>query len=342
MSHFNQIPDTVGVTCSELKVGNSTPYRNKERCCREAEAKHLPELCGQVNASAIGNESHVQGCTCHDFMACKTVVLTSASSNHWIESLDGIGSVQNIMPDMKIIMMDIGLTKEQVEQLQRLRNVEIRKFPFDTYPSHVRDLMKYAWKPLAIQKILTEYEIVFYMDASIRLRRPLVDILFPDIQKFPIRVNANGFYDGAFTMDETYKHLGVTRKQVGKRFQKEGNVQLYRNCSFVHERVVSPLVDCALHEECIAPSGSSPFGYNFDKYKEQVKQIDTIEEFAYIGCHRFDQSALTVVLDREFHFPNDHYVVDPAGYSETMEIWRNPTKCFTLFLIGDHANNTQE
>ena len=169
MSHFNQIPDTVGVTCSELKVENPTPYRNKEHCCREAEAKHLPELCGQVNASAIGNESHVQqGCTCHDFMACKTVVLTAASSNHWIESLDGIGSVQNIMPDMKIIMMDIGLTQEQVEQLQRLRNVEIRRLPFDTYPPHVGDLMKYAWKPLAIQKILTEYEIVFWMDASIR------------------------------------------------------------------------------------------------------------------------------------------------------------------------------
>ena len=315
-----------------MKVGNPTPYRNKERCCREAEAKHLPELCGQVNASAIGNESQVQACTCLDFMACKTVVLTAASSNHWIESLDGIGSVQNIMPDMKIIMMDIGLTEEQVEQLQRLRNVEIRKFPFDTYPPHVKDLMKYAWKPLAIQRTLLEYEIVFWMDASLRIKRPLMDIVIPDLQKFPVRVKTNGYYDGAFTRDETYKFVGITRKQVGKHIQMQGNVQMYRNCSFVHERVVSPLVDCALHEECIAPSRSSPFGCNFDRYKEQVKQIDTIEEVAYMGCHRFDQSALTAVLYREFHFPNDHYVVDPAGYSETIVVWRNPTKCFTLFL----------
>ena len=62
---------------------------------------------------------------------------------------------------------------------------------------------------------------------------------------------------------------------------------------------MSSLVDCALHEECIAPSGSSPLGCNFDKYKEQVKQIDTIEEVANIGCHRFGQSALTVVSYRE-------------------------------------------
>ena len=184
----------------------------------------------------------------------------------------------------------------------------------------------------AIQKILSEYEIVLFMDASIRLRRPLVDILFSEIQKFPIRVNSNGFYDGAFTREETYRYLGVTRKQVGKRFQKESGLTIFRNCSFLQERVVSPLVDCALHEECIAPSGSSPLGCNFDKYKEQVKQIDTIEEVANIGCHRFDQSTLTAVVYKEFHFPSDHYVVDPAGYSETMVVWRNPTKCFTLFL----------
>ena len=105
---------------------------------------------------------------------------------------------------------------------------------------------------------------------------------------------------------------------------------MHLNCSSVHKRVVATLVDCAFHEECIAPSGSSPFGCNFDKYKEQVKQIDTIEEVAYICSNRFDQNALTVILDREFDFPSDHYVVDLAGYSVTMVVWRNPTKCFTL------------
>ena len=52
-SHIPQIPDSVNVKCSDLKVGNPTPCRNKEHCCREAKAKHVPELCGQVNASAI-------------------------------------------------------------------------------------------------------------------------------------------------------------------------------------------------------------------------------------------------------------------------------------------------
>ena len=111
------------------------------------------------------------------------------------------------------------------------------------------------------------------------------------------KVHSNEWYDGAFTREETYKYLGVTRKQMSKRFQKEGGLQMYRNCSFLHERILSPLVDCALHEECIAPSGASPYGCDMNKYRQQKSQIKTIEQVEYIGCHHFDQSALSSVLE---------------------------------------------
>ena len=265
-------------------------------------------------------------------MACKAVVLTAASSNHWGESLDAIASVQNTMPDMKIVMMDLGMRTDQVGQLQRLRNVEVRKFPFDSFPPHVRRLKVMAWKSLSMKMMLSEYEVVFYMDASIRLTRPLVDILIPAVQKFPIKVNMNGKYDGAFTRDETYKYLGVTRKQVSKRCQKEGGLQMYRNCSFLHERILSALVDCALHEKCIAPPGSTHFGCDMDKYHQQVRQIRTIEQVEFIGCHRFDQSVMTSVLEREFHFDDWHPVVSPVAFRKSLVVWRRVSKCFTLYL----------
>ena len=288
-----------------------------------------------LNASSIRNESRVEGCTCTDLMACKAVVLTATSSNHWLKSLDAIASVQNLMPDMKIIMMDLGMSTEQAAQLQRARNVEVRKFPFDSFPPHVRRLEVFAWKSLSMQMMLSEYEVVFYMDASIRLRRPLVDIVIPSVQNFPIKVNMNGMYDGAFTREETYKYLGVTRKQVSKRCQKEGGLQMYRNCSFLHERILSALVDCALHEECIAPSGSSTDGCDMDKYLQQMNQINSIEQFEYIGCHRFDQSVMTSVLEREFQFADQHPVVSPGAFQQSLVVWRWPTKCFTLLLRDD-------
>ena len=186
--------------------------------------------------------------------------------------------------------------------------------------------------------MLSKYEAVSYMDASIRLIRPLVDFLLPDLQVFPLRARNTGLYDGAFTMEETYEYLGVTRKQMSKRLQKAGTFQLYRNCSFLHERLLSHLVDCALHKECIAPPGALPYLCSSAKYQKQVQDIEkigVIENVGIIyGCHRYDQSVLTCILEREFHLPNDSPLViaDMAHANQTRVIWRYESKCFTLYL----------
>ena len=326
-----QVQPTIHVDCLDLTLHNSSPYWNKKQCCQEADKHTLSHLCREINATTLGNESRVPGCSCIDLMACKTVVLVAISSNHWNESLDAIGSIQNMMPNTKIIVLDLGMWKSQIKQTQRLRNVEIVKFPFDAFPPHVQTLMTYAWKPIAIQMILSKYEVVLYLDASIRLTSPLVRIL-PDLQYFPFKIYSISRYDGAYTMEETYEYLKITRKQVSKLYQKETGFQLYRNCSLLHERILSHFVDCALHEECIAPPGSSPFGCDNKKYEEQVENIEKIDVIENIGCHRFDQSAMTSILEREFHLPNDSPIVDGTDSEQMRIVLRDVTKCFTLYL----------
>ena len=49
-------------------------------------------------------------------------------------------------------------------------------------------------------------------------------------------------------------------------------------------------VDCALHEECIAPKGAQLYHCS----------PNTPQEVDYCGCHRFDQSALNIILTQEF------------------------------------------
>ena len=144
ISTFFQAPPTIQVNCLNLKLNNFSPYWNKKHCCEEAATQTLPELCGEINANTLGNKPHVPGCTCIDFMACKTVVLTATSLNHYWESLDAIASVQNMMPDVKIIVMDLGMWKSQRNQMQRLRNVEVVSFPFEAFPQHVKKLDTYA------------------------------------------------------------------------------------------------------------------------------------------------------------------------------------------------------
>lgn len=37
-------------------------------------------------------------------------------------------------------------------------DVVYRKFDFDAYPQHIRNLHNYAWKTLIIQKLLSEFD----------------------------------------------------------------------------------------------------------------------------------------------------------------------------------------
>ncbi len=67
-------------------------------------------------------------------------------------------------------------------------------------------------------------------------------------------------------------------------------------------------------------------------YDKQVQNIEKIDVFENIGCHRFDQSALTSILEREFHLPNDSPLFNDSHAVQTRVIWRYETKCFTLYV----------
>ena len=111
------------------------------------------------------------------------------------------------------------------------------------------------------------------------------------------------------TMDGMMVHLpgrkptstsGLLVSRCQSVSNKEG-LLMYRNCSFLHKQILYALVDCALHEEYIAPSGALPnaYGCDMNKHRQQKSQIKSIEQVEYIGCHHFHQSALTSVLERE-------------------------------------------
>ncbi|KAK0061183.1 hypothetical protein Bpfe_009344 [Biomphalaria pfeifferi] len=69
------------------------------------------------------------------------------------------------------------------------------------------------------------------------------------------------------------------------------------NTEKVSKDVMLPWVKCALMEECISPPGAQDSGCNY--FRKPL--------FKYTGCHKYDMSALNVILGIAFKFDEEPY-----------------------------------
>ena len=261
----------------------------KSNCCSIAEKNKLEDLCPM---NVVPPSIEGVNCTCTDYMLCKLIMLIALSSNHFRESEKYIAMVNAKLPNVKIIVYDLGLKKNEIETLQLYCNVqEVRKFKFDQYPGHVKDLHNYAWKPLLINE-MSKLELFFYCDASCRVKKDVLISFLPYLLQFPflpalmsVRSEIINTHDGMLK----YFNLGMTREEMvaalPKGFQSGGMLMRSDYALKNPDNILSRWVDCAMHVECIAPKGATLFGCNFR----------TKPDYAYIGCHQYDQSALNVI-----------------------------------------------
>ena len=119
----------------------------------------------------------------------------------------------------------------------------------------------------------------------------------PNILKFPIiclsrlpkHLSAIRFtHQGMLDYLKVNKPRQELMNIMPRSFQA-GVILVWANDLF-KKKILRPWVDCAKHVDCIAPQGATMTGCSSAK--------KSISE--YIGCHRYDQSALNVILIREF------------------------------------------
>ena len=139
---------------------------------REDPIQLLEELCRR-------EVRHDERQHCVQLMLNRLVIATGFSSNHYDEALNMIASVQKMMPEVKLIVYDLGMTSQQRATVLQMCGVELRTFNFTKYPQHVRDLFKYAWKPIIANELVKDYEVVMWGDASVRLLKPLQEYILP-------------------------------------------------------------------------------------------------------------------------------------------------------------------
>jgi len=110
-----------------------------------------------------------------DQLINKSLIFVSAwSSNHHREShslCDNLRKYKGIDESKKkLIVYDIGLTTDEINEYRSFCSfAEFRNFNFSLYPSYIRNLKEYRWKPLIIAEILLEYPFIWWVDSSMTI-----------------------------------------------------------------------------------------------------------------------------------------------------------------------------
>ena len=294
------------------------------RCCNESASlsvEKILEVSGQCS-NVVKFQSVV--CDCESLIACKLVVMSGISNNHFVEATDLIASVQTHMPGTPVIMYDLGLNNENKEKLTSYCGVQVKSFNFSKYPQYVRNLSLYAWKPLIINDAYEEkeYEVILWCDASCRLLHSLKPLFrqFSSFPMIPALLDDYSFISTTHNDTLKYLHLNDTRQKyatIGKAIL--AGLTLYWFTQRLQEVFLKFWVDCALHKECIAPKTAQVRPCNWPP-------VDVGE---YV-CHRFDQSAFNGILTREFGIEWMKQFSANIASSRYFAVERYPTKRYKV------------
>ena len=222
------------------------------------------------------------------------VPVTAASSNHFGELMPNVKFFPTHFPGKKLLFYDIGLDESQASQLKELPYVTYRKFDFDKYPPHIKNLKNYAWKILIIGELLAEFDGVMWFDTSVRIYGDVNQVLerlvhFKSGILFFLKIGPKSHSIAAATDPGMIEYFPLTPQ--GKTGlvtdMLPGGTILVFNTADVQEHVMKWASICALVEDCIAPPGAK---------LRCPGNLFAIPREQFAGCHRYDQALFSLLV----------------------------------------------
>ncbi|KAK7093453.1 uncharacterized protein [Littorina saxatilis] len=219
-------------------------------------------------------------------------LVTGAASWQYYQLQGFIRHVHNDLkpqhPDLKLIVYDLGLSRREREILEQYCDCDVRTVDYGVYPDHVADTTNFAWRPIVLQILLEEFGSVAYADVTTRFKtsNSLNLLHFRDGRNFlmwdmPVFTSVV-----AYTNKLTFQYLNETRCVFKESSMIDSQLLVLYRTSWVWQRVMKPLLKCALNLDCIAPRWS-----HFDGCLHFRRPKTT-------GCHRYDLSVFSIVLNR--------------------------------------------
>lgn len=217
-------------------------------------------------------------------------------------------SIQSLLPQYKSVMYDLGLsTSEQLllnKYCNSSWNCETRTFKFDKYPSHIKYLNLRSYRPVCIQEMLNTYGAVIWVDDGYyftegNLTTAVLQAKESGLQGWPLKDPTS-----SFTHLKMFQFFNTDQHSYFFQHAIESSHLIIYNTERIARDLMLPWVKCALIEECISPPGAQDSGCNY--FRKPL--------FKYTGCHKYDMSALNIILGKAFKF-------NEAPYTSTEKIF---------------------
>ncbi|KAK3104696.1 hypothetical protein FSP39_007971 [Pinctada imbricata] len=231
----------------------------------------------------------------------RPVIATVALPGQYRRLMGLIKSAHFHLPDKTILIYNVGLDSGNTEKVKKHCNKTalcvVKKFEFDKYPSHLKDLDTRSFRPIVIQETLNDYGSVIWAEPSEYFIHGHVTQLLKQAQKVGIVGWTIKDPVSSITYDKMFKFFKVNVEEYYfLESVKTSHLILY-NTEKLHKDVMLPWVRCALIENCISPVGC----------QNSVCDYNRKPLYIYAGCHKYDMSALNVILGKVFDYMHDSY-----------------------------------
>lgn len=177
--------------------------------------------------------------------------------------------------------------------VRKMCNCIFRKFPFELYPKHVRNLRGYTWKPIIIQMMLQEFDFVMWLDTSIRLEN--TDPYFVKAKCLGIQVLEGSGSIAVRTQKRLFEHFQENQCMFNYPETQTGVVIISRT-HFTLNYIMRPWMACALEYGCMDFPNAETF-------------LNCSKKWILSNCHRFEQSTLGIIMTRLFNTRRHHLLL---------------------------------
>lgn len=202
-----------------------------------------------------------------------------------------VSNIQQFLPSTPLILWNVDPSTPidedndfsiSLKQICNSTTCYVKRFNFEDYPDHLKDISLRAYRPIILQTLLDSGNCLLWLDVDRRLMKSSL----VNLQKL-LNLSQTGGSDGIIGWSAGHPTSSLTHPKMFPFFQTEAeNYYFHRmidpsqlllcKTNNLSSKVMHPWVACTLKKDCIAPFGAQSSGCRFDKkplYRKYPTQL---------------------------------------------------------------------